>query len=26
VKVLAGHGPESTIKKEKIDNFFSHEI
>jgi glyoxylase-like metal-dependent hydrolase (beta-lactamase superfamily II) len=25
-KVLAGHGPESTIKKEKIDNFFSHEI
>ena len=26
VKVLAGHGLESTIKKEKIDNFFSHEI
>jgi len=26
VKVLTGHGPESTIKKEKIDNFFSHEI
>jgi len=26
IKVLAGHGPESTIKKEKIDNFFSHEI
>ncbi len=26
VKVLTGHGPESTIKKEKIDNFFSDEI
>lgn len=26
IKVLTGHGPESTIKKEKIDNFFSDEI
>jgi hydroxyacylglutathione hydrolase len=26
VKVLPGHGPESTIGKEKIDNFFSCEI
>ena len=25
-RVLPGHGPESTIGKEKIDNFFSHEI
>ena len=26
VRVLPGHGPETTIKKEKIDNFFSHEV
>ena len=26
VKVLPGHGPESTIGKEKSDNFFSYEI
>ena len=25
VKVLPGHGPESTIGREKLDNFFSHE-
>jgi glyoxylase-like metal-dependent hydrolase (beta-lactamase superfamily II) len=25
VKVLPGHGPESTIGKERIDNFFSYE-
>ncbi len=26
VRVLPGHGPESTIGKEKTDNFFSYEI
>jgi hydroxyacylglutathione hydrolase len=26
VRVLPGHGPETTIKKERIDNFFSHEV
>jgi hydroxyacylglutathione hydrolase len=25
-KVLPGHGPETTIKKEKVDNFFSYEV
>jgi hydroxyacylglutathione hydrolase len=25
-KVLPGHGPETTIKKEKVDNFFSDEV
>ena len=26
IKLLTGHGPETTIGQEKIDNFFSHEI
>lgn len=26
IKVLPGHGPETTIGKEKVDNFFSSEI
>jgi glyoxylase-like metal-dependent hydrolase (beta-lactamase superfamily II) len=26
VKVFPGHGPESTVGKERTDNFFSHEI
>jgi glyoxylase-like metal-dependent hydrolase (beta-lactamase superfamily II) len=26
VKVLPGHGPESTISKERADNLFSYEI
>jgi len=26
VRVLPGHGPETTIRKEKIDNFFAHEV
>jgi glyoxylase-like metal-dependent hydrolase (beta-lactamase superfamily II) len=26
IQVLAGHGPETTVGQEKIDNFFSHEI
>jgi len=25
-KVLPGHGPETTIRKEKVDNFFSFEV
>jgi len=25
-KVLPGHGPETTIKKEKVDNFFTYEV
>lgn len=25
-KVLPGHGPETTIKKEKVDNFFAFEV
>jgi hydroxyacylglutathione hydrolase len=26
IKVLPGHGPETTIKKEKVDNFFNYEL
>jgi hydroxyacylglutathione hydrolase len=26
VRVLPGHGPETTIKKEKVDNFFTYEL
>ena len=26
IKVLPGHGPETTIKKEKVDNFFTYEL
>ena len=26
IKVLPGHGPETTIQKEKVDNFFTYEL